>query len=124
LSFIFGQQAYSVNIAQCQVAKDEYIIRKLEGEIVKSVKAELVQMEDINQRQRIYITPVDEHGNLLRTKPRDWNEIKNKKFMIINGQHNIAASKELQVDGCSEDRRRALEKWNAIVVWDLDPFLL
>jgi hypothetical protein len=40
--------------------------------------------------------------------------------MIINSQHNIAATKELQVDGCSEDRRRALEKWDAIVVWDLD----
>jgi hypothetical protein len=34
-SFIFGQQAYSVDIAQCQVAKDEYIIWKLKGEIVK-----------------------------------------------------------------------------------------
>jgi hypothetical protein len=94
-SFIFGQQAYSVDIAQCQVAKDEYIIRKLEGEIVKSMKAELVQMGDINQWQRICITPVDEHGNLLRTKLRHWNKIKNKKFMIINGKHNIAASKEL-----------------------------
>jgi hypothetical protein len=123
-SFIFGQQAYSVDIVQCQVAKDEHIIQKLEEEIVKSVKAKLVQMVDINQQQRICITPVDEHGNLLRTKPRDWNKIKNKKFMIINGQHSIAASKELQVDGCGEDRRRALEKWDAIVVWDLDPVRL
>ena len=85
------------------------------------MKAELMQMKDINQRQRICITPVDEHGNLLKTKPRDWNKIKNKKFMIINGQHGIATPKELQVDGCSEDRCRALEKWDAIVVWDLDP---
>jgi hypothetical protein len=91
---------------------------------VKSVKAELVQMGDITQWQRICVTPVDEHGNLLRTKLRDWNEIKNKKFMIINGQHSIAALKELQVDGCGEDRRRVLEKWNAIVVWDLDPVRL
>jgi hypothetical protein len=44
--------------------------------------------------------------------------------MIINGQYNIAASKELQVDGCGEDRLCALEKWNAIVVWDLDPVRL
>jgi hypothetical protein len=44
--------------------------------------------------------------------------------MIINGQHSIVASKELQVDGCGEDRRRALEKWDAIVVWDLDPVRL
>ena len=64
---------------------------------MKSVKNELVQMGDINHRQKICITPVDEHGNLLKTKPRDWNEIKNKKFMIINGQYNIAALKELHV---------------------------
>jgi hypothetical protein len=88
------------------------------------VKAELVQIGDINQWQRICITPIDEYGNILQTKPRDWNEIKNKKFMIINGQHNIAASKELQFDGCGKDRRRALEKWDAIVVWDLDPVRL
>ena len=84
-SFIFWQQPYSVDIAQSQLARDEYINRKLEREIVKSMKAELMQMKDINQRQRICITPVDEHGNLLKTKPRDWNKIKNKKFMIING---------------------------------------
>ena len=39
---------YSIDIVQCLAAKDEYIIQKLEGEIVKSVKKELVQMEDIN----------------------------------------------------------------------------
>ena len=87
---------------------------------MKSIKVELVQMGDINQQQRIYITPIDEHGNLFRAKLRDWNNIKNKKFIIINGQHNIVASKELQVDGCGEDRRRVLEKFDAIVVWDLD----
>jgi hypothetical protein len=64
---------------------------------------------------------VDAQGNLLRTKPKDWNEIKNNKFMIINGQHSIQASKELQLEGCGEERHRALEKWDAIIVWDLDP---
>ena len=44
--------------------------------------------------------------------------------MIINGQHNIAISKELQVDRCSENRHHALEKWDAIVMWDLDPVCL
>ena len=91
---------------------------------MKSMKAELVQIGDINQQQRICIIPIDEHGNLLRTKLRDWNEIKNKKFMIINGQHSIVELKELQVDGCSEDRCRALEKCYVIVVWDFDPVCL
>ena len=33
---------------KCQVARDEYIIRRLAGEIVRSMKAKLVQVEDIN----------------------------------------------------------------------------
>ena len=82
------------------IAKDEFIIWKMEAKIVKSVKVELLQMGDINQHQKIYLTPVDAQRNLLRTKLKDWNEIKNNKFMIINGQHRIQASKELQLEGC------------------------
>jgi hypothetical protein len=88
-------QSFKVDIAQCMIAKDEYIIQKMELEIVKSVKAELLQMGDINQRLKIYLTSVDVQGNLLRIKTKDWNEIKNNKFMIINGKHSIIASKEL-----------------------------
>jgi hypothetical protein len=107
---VFGMQSFKVDIAQCMIAKDKYIIRKMEAEIVKSVKAELLQMGDINQRQKICLTPVDAQGNLLRTKLKDWNEIKNNKFIIINGQHNIQASKELQLEGYREERRSVLEK--------------
>jgi hypothetical protein len=71
--------------------------------------------------EKIYRTPIDEEDKLLTTKHRDWIKIKNKKFMIINGQHNIVASKELQIEGCGDDRGRTLEKWKAYIVWDLDP---
>ena len=40
--YIFGQQTFQVNIAQCMPARDEYIIWKLQPKIVKSVKAEFV----------------------------------------------------------------------------------
>jgi hypothetical protein len=99
-----------MDIAQCMIAKDKYIIRKIEAKIVKSMKAELLQMGDINQRQKICLTSVDAQENLLRMKPKDWNEIKNNKFMIVNGQHSIAASKELQLERCGEERRRVSEK--------------
>ena len=79
--------------------KDEYIIWKMEAKIVKSVKAKLLQIGDNNQWQKNYLTLVDAQGNLLRTKPKDWNEIKNNKFMIINGKYSIVASKELQLEG-------------------------
>ena len=48
--YIFGQQTFQVNIAQCVPARDKYVIQKLQPEIVKSVKAELVQLGDEKMR--------------------------------------------------------------------------
>ena len=122
--YIFGQQTFQVNIAQCMPARDEYVIRKLQPEIVKSVKAELVQLGDKKMQQKVCLTPIDRDSRLLREKPRSWDEIKAGKFMIINGQHSITASKELQISGCGDKRRVELSKWEAYIVWSLDPVKL
>ena len=114
--YIFGQQTFEVDIAQCVLARDEYIIRKLQIEIVKSVKAELVQMSDEKMRQKVCLTPIDKDGKLLKEKPKSWNGIKAGKFMIINRQHSITTSKELQISGCADKRRIELAKWDAYIV--------
>ena len=122
--YIFGQQTFQVDIAQCVPARDKYVIRKLQPEIVKSVKAELVQLGDEKMRQKVCLTPIDRDSRLLREKPRSWDEIKAGKFMIINSQHSITASKELQISGCGDKRRVELSKWEAYIVWSLDPIKL
>ncbi len=122
--FCFGQKTFEVAITQCILAKDEYIIRKLENDIVKSVKKELVQLGDVKQRQKVCLTPIDSQGRLLREKPLMWSDIKDGKFMIINGQHSITASKELQSEGCAEKRKKELASWDAYIVWSLDPIKL
>ena len=114
--YIFGQQTFQVDIAQCVPARDEYVIRKLQPKIVKSVKAELVQLGDEKMRQKVCLTPIDRDSRLLREKPRSWDEIKAGKFMIINGQHSITASKELQISGCGDKCRVELSKWEAYIV--------
>ncbi|HYP43518.1 MAG TPA: hypothetical protein VEQ18_05800 [Candidatus Nitrosocosmicus sp.] len=106
------------------IAKDEYIIRKLENKIVYSTMEALVQLGDINQRQKICLTLVDNEGNLLKSCPSTWGEIKNGKFMIINGQHSITASQRLQEDECGEKRREELQNWEAYIVWTLDEIKL
>ena len=58
-------QTFSLHISQCEIANDKYKIRKMESEIVKSMKAELVQMGDINQQQNICLTPIDDYWWLL-----------------------------------------------------------
>ena len=84
-----GNTRFRVGIAQCILAKNVYIIRKVQPKIVKSVKVELVQIGNEKMCQKVYLTLVDRDLKLLRGKPRSWNDIKAGKFMIINGQHRI-----------------------------------
>ena len=106
------------------LARDEYVIQKLQPEIVKSVKVELVQLGDKKMRQKVCLIPIDRDSKLLREKPRSWDEIKAGKFMIINGQHSITMSKELQIFGCGDKRHVELYKSEAYIVWSLDPVKL
>ena len=101
---------------ETSIARDEYIIWKLQPEIVKSVKAELGQLDDKKMRQKVCLTPIDKDSKHLREKPRLWDEIKAGKFMIINGQHSITASKELQISRCGEKCRVELSKWEAYII--------
>jgi hypothetical protein len=53
------------------------------------VKASLIGIIDVKQRQNVCLTPVDTNNKLLQKRPETWEEIMGGKFMIINGQHNI-----------------------------------
>lgn len=124
-AYVFDMKTtFPVNVKQCHIAKDEYIVRDLEREIVKSVKEELVRMGDINQRQKVCLMPVTDKLELLPEKPKSWGEIKDGKFMIINGQHSIVASQELQISGCGEKRKKELEYWDAYIVWSKEAMIL
>ena len=83
------------------------------------MKKELIQLIDVKQRQKVYLTPVDSERQLLKTKPA-WDNIKNGQFIIISGQHSITASQELQKEGCGEERREQLQHWDAFIVWSFD----
>ena len=84
------------------------------------MKNTLVQIGDVKQLQKVCLTPVNENNRLLKEPPTSWDAIKAGKFMIINGQHSITASQELQEGGCSEPRRSELQMWDAYIVWMLD----
>ena len=98
------------------LARDKYVSWKLQPEIVKSFKAELVQLGDEKIRQKICLMPIDRESKLLQEKPRSWDDIKDRNFMIINSQHSITTSKELQIFGSGDKHRVELSKWNAYIV--------
>ena len=84
------------------------------------MKNTLVQIGDVKQLQKVCLTPVDENNRLLKEPPTSWDAIKTGNFIIINTQHSITASQELQAGGCSEPRRSELQMWDAYIVWTLD----
>ena len=57
----------------------------------------------------------------MATRPKDWNEcVQNGKFIIINGQHSIQASKKIceNVENYPDpELRMKLQKWDCHVVW-------
>ena len=59
-----------MDITQCVLAKDKYIMRKLWTEIVQSIKAKFVQIGDAKLSQRICLMPINKDGRLLKKKPK------------------------------------------------------
>ena len=105
--FLFETEATRVHINQCIIARDDFIIQTLQRSLVEDMKNTLVQIGDVKQLQKVCLTPVDKNNALLKEPPTSWNAIKASKFMIINGQHSITTSQELQAGGCGEPGGRS-----------------
>ena len=118
--FLFETEATRVHINQCIIARDNFIIQTLQRSLVEDMKNTLVQIGDVKQLQKVGLTPVDENNALLKELPTSWDAIKAGKFMIINGQHSMSASQELQAGGCGEPKQSELRMWDAYIVWTLD----
>ena len=80
------------------------------------MKKELIQLIDVKQRQKVCLTPVDSRNRFLKIKSERWEDIKDGRFMIINGQYSITASQELQNRGCGDARKVELQTWDAYIV--------
>ena len=118
--FLFETKATRVHINHCIIARDDFIIRTLQRSLVEDIKNTLIQIGDVKQLQKVCLTPVDENNGLLKELPTSWDAIKAGKFMIINGQHSITTSQELQAGGCGEPSRSELQMWDVYIVWTLD----
>jgi hypothetical protein len=88
--YIFRQQKkYEVHIDKIIVAgankKDAFVVCTCEIAIVLDIIKYLTNLVDVNARQTICLTPCNEDGSLLPKKPKSWEEIKDGKFLTING---------------------------------------
>ena len=56
-----------------------------------NTKHYLVNMPNLYVKQTLYVMPN------TNERPTTWDEIANKHFFIIDGQHSVAASKDMQI---------------------------
>ena len=99
----------------------EYNIRSREDKLVDAMVIYLLNLPDRKARQTLCVMPTN------RTlKPTSWEEIKDGEYYIINGQHNVVASRLItQVgSGAEEEVKSNFRVWSCFIVWSSDPEIL
>ena len=102
-------------------APAEYNIRSREYKLVDAMVIYLLNLPDRKARQTLCIMSTNRTG-----KPTSWEEIKDGDFYIINGQHNVAASRLItQVgSGADDDVKNNFRVWSYFIMWSSDAEIL
>ena len=121
-AYIFGvDEKKKLSIDKMVDAPMEYNIRSREDKLVDAMVIYLLNLPERKVRQTLCVMPRN------RTeKPSSWEEIKDGDFYIINGQHNITASRLItQVgSGVDDDVKNNFRMWSCFIVWSSDAEIL
>ena len=74
----------------------------------------LCHMPDPSVKQTLCVMPA------TNEKPTNWEQIKDGKFYIINGQYSIAASQKMHAIDLLEKIVKPFLNWNYFIVWSKD----
>lgn len=74
----------------------------------------LINMPDKTVKQSLRVMPMTD------SKPSSWEEFRNCNFYIINGQHSVAASKQMIEEQIPEPILKHFRTWNCLIVWTKD----
>jgi hypothetical protein len=87
------------------------MIKEYKEQEMLNTKHYFINMSDSSMKQTLYIMPN------TNVRPKTWEGIANGKFFIINGQHNVATNKVMQMSSLSENIVKHFRKWNCFIVW-------
>ena len=114
--FVFDdpRQKIELDVMRLVNVPDAWTIRVVEERGMEDLKTYLMNMLDRTQKQTLCIMPK------LDYKPKDLAEMADCEFYIINGQHNVAASKSMIASNVPEAIRKDFRTWNCFIVWTED----
>lgn len=91
-------------------APADWTIRAYELKGIEATRHYLINMPDHSTKQTLCVMLK------MDTKPTSWDEIRDGEFHIINGQHNVAASKSMFDIGVSQQIAQNFQRWNCFIV--------
>ena len=118
----FGvEKVFQVHIKKMQSAKSYQVTRPLDPAGVALMKNYLIQTPPAWPHHNLCIMPKLNKGETWR-EGMTWDDIKDGNFIIINGQHSVAASR--QIIGHKDTEQALKDKlkiWPCTIVWTDDP---
>ena len=105
---------FSVSINQIYRAPKHWTICEYKEQGIKHTLYFLVHMLNSFVKQTLCVMPDTEEN------PTDWEQIKDEKFFIINGQHNVAASQKIKDTDLPEKIVQPFLNWNCFIIWSKD----
>lgn len=114
--FFMGREyKFPVDIAQCHLAPPEKCVRAMEEDYVKWIVTKMIAGAWKGDKQTIVLMP---QGLKKKPTPDQWPNISQGDFWIIDGQHSIQASKNIQLDDDVPQKvKDRVKTWEALVVW-------
>lgn len=106
-------------ISQLTPAPEDWTIRAFEQKGMRHMMNYLIEMPDKTDKQTLCVMPAVESDVVTKD---DWDEIKRGKFWIINGQHSVAASKEMLISNppIPEQILKHFRTWNCYIIFTRD----
>jgi hypothetical protein len=101
---------YEIPIEQMIWAPTDWTIREYKEQGMINMKHYLVNMPDPFVKQTLCVMPN------TNERPTMWDENTNGRLFIINGQHSLAASKDMQTTSLLESIVKNFRKWNCFIV--------
>ena len=118
----FGvDKVFHVNIKNMIKARSYQVTRPLDVAGVALMKNYLIQTPPAWPHHNLCLMPKFEKGETWK-EGMTWDDIKDGQFIIINGQHSVAASREIILHKDTEKALKdKLKVWPCTIVWTEDP---
>ena len=120
--FPFGvEKVFDVHIKKMKPAKSYQVTRPLDDAGVALMKNYLVQTPPAWPHHNLCLMPKLDKGERWK-EGMTWDDIKDGEFIIINGQHSVAASREIIAHKDTEKTLKdKLKIWPCTIVWTDNP---